>query len=74
MSKYTTLAGDTWDIIAKRVYGDAHAFGALMDANPEHIETLIFSGGVELEVPEIETESTTDTDTTDAAAWRESML
>lgn len=74
MSKCTTLAGDTWDIIAKRVYGDDHAFGALMDANPEHIETLIFSGGVELEVPEIETESTTDTDTTDAAAWRENML
>lgn len=75
MGKYTTIAGDTWDIIAKKVYDDDHAFGTLMDANPKYIEVLTFSGGVILNVPDAETEDTsTNMDESDAAAWREMML
>lgn len=76
MSKYTTIAGDTWDVIAKKVYDDDHAFGTLMDANPKYIETLIFSGGVVLNVPDTteSTESTVNMDESDAAAWRENMI
>lgn len=74
MSTYTTIAGDTWDIISKRVYGDDHAFPILMDANQQYIETLIFDGGIILNVPDIENENTEDISTeTDAALWRDSM-
>ncbi len=75
MSKYTTISGDTWDVIAKKVYDDDHAYSALMDANPKQIGTLIFSGGIELDVPDITVVNITETTevATDAAAWREAM-
>ena len=50
---YTTISGDTWDVIAKRVYGSELKADALMAANPQHIETFIFSAGVELSTPEL---------------------
>ncbi len=75
MGKYTTIAGDTWDAIAKKVYNDDHAFERLMDANPKFIDVLIFSGGDILNVPEVDTSITTvNMDKSDAAAWREMML
>ena len=48
---YTTISGDTWDGIAKKVYGNELKADVLMAANPEHIETFIFSAGVELKTP-----------------------
>lgn len=75
MGKYTTIAGDTWDIIADKVYNDDHAFGRLMDANPKFIDVLIFSGGDILNVPEVDTSNNTvNMDKSDAATWRETML
>ena len=40
---YTTKSGDTWDVIAKEVYGSEYHADALMAANPEHIDTFRFS-------------------------------
>ena len=37
---YTTKSGDTWDVIAKEVYGSEYHADALMAANPEHIDTF----------------------------------
>lgn len=51
---YTTKSGDTWDVIAKAVYGSEYYAGALMAANPTHIDTFIFSAGVALATPVIE--------------------
>ena len=48
---YTTISGDTWDVIAKKVYDNELKADVLMAANPEHIETFIFSAGVELKTP-----------------------
>jgi len=42
---YTTKSGDTWDVIAKEVYGSEYHADALMAANPEHIDTFRFSAG-----------------------------
>lgn len=50
---YTTLQGDTWDVIAQRVYGDDHQCSVLMVANPDYKATMFFSAGVILNVPEI---------------------
>ncbi len=51
-STYTTTQGDMWDFIAKRVYGTESAMNVLLSANLKHINTVVFSAGVELTVPD----------------------
>lgn len=53
---YTTKSGDTWDVIAKEVYGNEYRADVLMAANAAHIETFIFQAGVELSTPALEEE------------------
>lgn len=54
MSKtYVTIQGDMWDSIAKRTLGSEYYMTNLIDANPEHRETVIFPAGVQLVIPEI---------------------
>lgn len=53
MSTYRTIQGDTWDGIAYKVAGSEMKMTTLMQANPEHIETVIFSADVILTIPEI---------------------
>lgn len=50
---YTTIAGDTWDGIAYKVYGDEQQMGALLAANMAHRGTVRFTAGVELICPDI---------------------
>lgn len=50
---YTTKSGDTWDGIAKTVYGSELHADALMAANRALIETFQFDSGVELSTPEL---------------------
>lgn len=46
-----TKSGDTWDVIAKEVYGSEYHADVLMEANRQHINTFIFGAGVELAIP-----------------------
>lgn len=57
MRTYTTKSGDTWDGIAKEVYGSEYRADMLMAANPQYIETFIFGAGAVLAVPEPEEET-----------------
>lgn len=50
---YRTVLGDTWDIIAKKVYGDEFLADQLMDANRELLGNFIFSEGIEVKCAEI---------------------
>ena len=43
---YTTKSGDTWDVIAKQVYGSEYHADILMAANPQQIDTFLFEAGV----------------------------
>lgn len=52
---YTTILGDTWDTVSLTVYGSELFIDRLMRANPAHMETVIFSAGVVLAVPDIDT-------------------
>ncbi len=52
MNKYTTIQGDMWDGIAKKLYGAETAMNVLLEANPEHIDTVVFSAGIVLDVPD----------------------
>lgn len=54
---YTTKSGDTWDGIAKTVYGSELHADALMAANRELIEIFQFDSGVELATPELAEEA-----------------
>lgn len=48
---YTTIQGDMWDLIAKKKYGTEAALNVLLNANQKHLDTVIFSAGVELTLP-----------------------
>lgn len=37
MEQYTTVQGDTWDIIAKKVYGNEKYAGYLMEIGRAHV-------------------------------------
>lgn len=55
MKTYRTEQGDTWDLIALRVYpdiGGEKLMDVLMDANPEHINTVIFPANIKLNIPD----------------------
>lgn len=51
---YTTVSGDTWDYIAYKTLGDERLASQFIEANIEHVETVIFPAGVQLKIPEIE--------------------
>lgn len=51
-SIYQTVQGDTWDAISYKVYESELLFHLLLQANPEHVNTVIFGGGITLTIPE----------------------
>ena len=51
---YTTLAGDTFDMIALDFYDDEFLAGELIQANPQYSGVLRFLAGVELSIPILE--------------------
>lgn len=54
--EYITKSGDTWDKIAREVYGSEYHADVLMAANHTHIETFVFGAGVELSTPALKAE------------------
>ena len=50
---YKTKQGQTWDEIAKEVYGDEMQAGFLMINNIKLLDTFVFSSGIEVYVPEL---------------------
>ena len=51
---YTTVQGDTWDMIAYRKLGSTDYTDQLVSANPDPDAKLLFPAGVTLRLPEIE--------------------
>ena len=51
MVLYTTVDGDTWDSIAKKVYGAERYADFLMECNMTLLDILVFQRGVVLETP-----------------------
>ena len=57
MKTYTTKQGDTWDLIALKVYpkiGGEKLMDVLLEHNPDHIHTVIFSANVILNIPDVD--------------------
>ncbi len=58
MTTYSTISGQTWDMISKEVYGTELKVGVLMEANPKLLDIFIFPANVKLNVPEVDEENT----------------
>jgi hypothetical protein len=56
MTTYITISGEQWDQIARKIYGDEHYAGKLMEANPDKIDIFQFDAGTVLQVPELDEE------------------
>lgn len=50
---YSTVQGDTWDIISLKSYGSEKHIDVLINANYKEQERFIFPAGVVLTVPEL---------------------
>ncbi len=65
---YRTVQGDTWDGMAYRFYGSEKYMKNLIEANWPYTDTLVFSDGVELTVPDLPEEENDN----DMPIWRRS--
>ena len=65
---YTTIQGDTWDLISFKLFGSEKYMKNLIEANWPLLETLVFSSGTVITVPDLPEES-------DEAApfWRQTV-
>ena len=52
MTTYTTVSGDTWDIIAKKVYSNELLADLLMANNFDLLDKMVFSSGVNINIPD----------------------
>lgn len=55
MTKYTTIAGDTWDGIAYKTLGDETYTDKLIKSNKDHRQIVIFPAGITLSIPDPKT-------------------
>ncbi|MCR4834373.1 MAG: LysM domain-containing protein [Butyrivibrio sp.] len=64
--EYMAQAGDMFDLIALRMYGDDKLAGYIIEYNPEYSDVLIFEGGELLKLPIVEDPETEET----VAPWK----
>lgn len=69
---YTTISGDTWDIIARKVYGREVLADHLMQArqNVTLLDIQVFPAGVKVNAPEITEDIAYNNDLPD---WRKDL-
>lgn len=60
IDNYVTNQGDTWDKIAYETLGSEYLLPFLLDANSKYRKTVIFSGGIALTIPDIDTSEVTE--------------
>ena len=51
---YYTIQGDMWDGIAKKLYDDKSGVNALLEANQQYADIVVFPAGIILDVPDYE--------------------
>ena len=53
-TEYTTRSGDTYDLLAIAAYNNEKMASHIIQANPQHMKTLVFDEGVLLKIPILE--------------------
>lgn len=56
---YVTVQGDTWDGISLKTLGDERYMSQLIESNIEHADTVSFSAGVVLHIPDVKLDTST---------------
>lgn len=51
---YTTIQGDTYDIVSFKLWGTEKLMHLLIEANSGYQDTIFFSAGTVLNVPDVE--------------------
>lgn len=59
-SIYTTISGDTWDLIAWKQLGSERYMGTLIEANYPYAEVLRFDADIKITIPDIPEETPDD--------------
>lgn len=54
MASYITKQGDTWDLIAYKLWGSEYLFPLLLAENQKYRHVTIFKGDTLLNLPEID--------------------
>jgi len=67
VTTYTTVSGDMWDTISYALTGSHAHTEAIMKANPQYADVYIFSGGVVLTIPDLDSIVSYD----DMPPWKE---
>lgn len=62
---YKTIQGDTWDMVAKKVYGAERHLDYLMAHNFDLLDYFAFPAGIEVNTPDLPLEQEED-----LPAWR----
>ena len=52
-STHITVEGDTFDGLALHYYDDEQMASAIIQANPDYCDTLIFEAGITLRIPDV---------------------
>ena len=69
---YRCAAGESWDSVALKIYGDEKYAADLLAANPALCRLLIFTGGEKVHLPTLEVPTTEAAVYTPAAApWKD---
>lgn len=58
---HITVEGDTFDNLALKYYDEEKMASTIINANLHHCDTLIFSAGVALTIPDVDAVTTPDT-------------
>lgn len=51
--EYITQQGDTWDVLARDIYGSEKLAGLIQAANPDYLSVLFFPSGIVLTLPQL---------------------
>lgn len=60
MATYMTVQGDTWDLMAYKLYGDEKYMRELILSNWALLDMAVFPDGVAVNVPRLAPETTED--------------
>lgn len=58
---HITVDGDTFDALSLRYYSDEKLASDIIQANPDYCDTLVFSAGVRLIIPDVSTVTAPET-------------
>ena len=72
MKTYTTISGDTWDMIAYKVYRREMWADRIMQANFRYIDYMVFPAGIVLNIPEVSAYEDAEV-ASDAPEWRAAL-